>query len=67
MNTGDFLRKIQQVFQNEAEKIALDLGEGQCSSIEAYKFRCGEITGLKTASDMITDQLKQLHEEDDDG
>ena len=66
MQTGDFLRKSQQGFLEEAEKLALELAEGHCSTLEAYKFVCGEVSGLRKASDILTEQVKQLHEEDDD-
>ena len=67
MQTGDFIRKVQQGFLNEADKLALELAEGHCSTFEAYKFICGEVSGLRKASDILTEHLKQLHEEADDG
>ena len=67
MQTGDFIRKAQQGFLEEGDKLAFSLAEGHCSTLEAYKFVCGEVSGLRKASDILTEQLKQLHEEDDDG
>ena len=67
MQTGDFIRKAQQGFLEEADKLALELAEGHCSTLDGYKFICGQISGLRGASDLLIEQLKQLHEEDDDG
>jgi hypothetical protein len=67
MHTGDFLRKVQQTFQDEIKQIEHDLGRGQCSSHDTYKFECGAIRGLEQASSIIDEQLKQLDEEDYDG
>tara|TARA_R110002110_G_scaffold335381_1_gene546078 strand:+ start:201 stop:404 length:204 start_codon:yes stop_codon:yes gene_type:complete len=67
MHTGDFLRKVQQAFQDEVTAIEQNLGTGQCSTLDSYKAECGRIAGLNQASSIVDEQLKQLHEEDDDG
>lgn len=67
MDIGEFLRGIRSSCEDEIREIETALGAGKCADFNAYNKRCGEITGLYKALEIISDKLKQLHMEDDDG
>ena len=61
-----FVKNFRQVVSNEAAGKSLQLGKGQCATIEEYKRITGLIAGLEAAGELADRMMRQMEEADAD-
>lgn len=58
----DYAKAVNAALRKKADYIA----SGKCSTLEDYKAKCGERTGLKEALELFNDVAKRYGELDED-
>lgn len=58
-----FVKELQHIIQQQAITNSIQLGKGQCASLEEYKQKVGFIRGLEAASDMAGNMVQQLEDQ----
>ena len=61
----DLQEYLIKEYEANIEALKDEIAKGNCTSYEEYKYKCGEIKGLKTAFNTIKDPSLTTETEDD--
>ena len=64
--SSELLRRARKAFEQRVAELGEACGEGTCSDFASYRYVVGQIKGLRTAQDLITETLERMNEEEDD-
>ena len=62
MTIRQFVKQLQEALNQQAVNKSLQLGKGQCTSMEDYKKVVGYVSGLEAAGSLAESMIRQMED-----